>query len=173
VKTNNGHQFELVTINPSLVLGQCRTTPGTSVDIVRQLMTGEMSRLPAMNLGIVDVKDVAEAQIAALKEKQAAGQRFLLSNKIVSMRDLADMLAEEFQPRGVSVTTKRLPYWLAWTLSWFVGSLRGTVKDWDSELHVDGSKAERTFGFKYADLKTTLRETGESLIDAGLVKPKK
>jgi len=173
VKSNSGHQFELCTINPSLVLGHCRTTPGTSVDIVAQLMTGKIPLLPALNFGLVDVADVGRAHVAAMEHPDAAGERYILSNKVASMADMAGVLSAEFAPQGVKVTTTRMPYWLAWILSPFSGQVRGLLKDWDKEMHIDGSKAEAAFGFKYADLNTTIKETGQSLIDAGLVKATK
>lgn len=172
VKSNTtGHQFELNTVNPAAVFGHCRTTPGTSVDLVKQLMTGKMPMVPGINLGLVDVEDVARLHLAAMTCPQA-GERFIACAEVVSAAHVADVLAAEFQPKGYAVTTKRMPFWLAWTLQWFVPLLKYTVKEWDKELHIDGSKAEKAFDFTYIETTEMLKRTGNSLIQAGQVVPK-
>ena len=171
VEKNTGHNFELNTINPSAVIGHCRTTPGMSVDFISQLMTRKLPAIPAINLGMVDVEDVARAHIAAMT-CEASNERFITSAEVVSMSHISDVLHAEFGPKGVQVTRAKMPYFLAWITSVFVPLARVMVKEWDKELHIDGSKSERVLGFKYKDTAETIKQTGQSLIEAGIVTPK-
>ena len=171
VEKNAGHKFELNTINPSGVFGHCRTTPGTSVDLIAQIMTRKLPMIPAVNLGMVDVEDVAKAHVAAMT-CEAANERFITSAEVVSASHISDVLHAEFGPKGVQVARAKMPYFLAWVTSMFVPLARYMVKEWDKELHIDGSKAERVLGFKYKDTAETLKQTGNSLIEAGLVTTK-
>uniref|UniRef100_A0A061R5M2 Flavanone 4-reductase n=1 Tax=Tetraselmis sp. GSL018 TaxID=582737 RepID=A0A061R5M2_9CHLO len=171
VKTNPGHKFELSTVNPSLVLGRCRTSPGTSVDLVAQMMTGKIPALPDINLGVVDVEDVAKAHVRAM-ECEVAGERFILSAAVLNFRDIADILAEEFRPRGVRVTTARLPRIVGSLLSLFSPQMRSIMRDWGRRFGIDGSKAERVLGFEYTEPRRSIVATGNMLIEAGVVRTK-
>ena len=57
-------------------------------------------------MGLVDVRDVAEAHIKAIQIEEAKNQRFLLNGEDMWQREYAAALAEEFNPKGFCVTTK-------------------------------------------------------------------
>jgi dihydroflavonol-4-reductase len=72
-------RFELVSINPGLVLGPAFVGAGfTSGEFVTGIMEGTKKYLPPNN--VVDVRDVAKAHLMAVKKDAAAGRRFVLVN---------------------------------------------------------------------------------------------
>ena len=72
-------RFELVSINPGLVLGPAFVEAGfTSGEFVTGIMEGTKKYLPPNN--VVDVRDVAKAHLMAVKKDAAVGRRFVLVN---------------------------------------------------------------------------------------------
>jgi nucleoside-diphosphate-sugar epimerase len=72
-------RFELVSINPGLVLGPAFVGAGfTSGEFVTGIMEGTKKYLPPNN--VVDVRDVAKAHLMAVKKDAAVGRRFVLVN---------------------------------------------------------------------------------------------
>ena len=53
-------RFELVTVNPGLVLGpNLNKANFSSGDVIKKFITGEVPRCPSMCMAMVDVRDVA------------------------------------------------------------------------------------------------------------------
>lgn len=66
VRNNDGHTFELNVVNPSLVVGPLRGQQGSSAALIRHFLDGRLHALPPLMIGVVDVRDVAAAHIAAM-----------------------------------------------------------------------------------------------------------
>ncbi|MBL4238606.1 SDR family oxidoreductase [Vibrio fluvialis] len=111
---NEGKGLELTVINPMGIFGPLinqRLSAGHT--LLRQLMSGEMHRLPDITMGIVDVRDVADLHIRAMLSPQAAGERFLaLAGGTMSLMDIAHYLKEAMPQHSANISTKALPTWL-------------------------------------------------------------
>ena len=57
-------------------------------------------------MGYVDVRDVAEAHLKAIKVDAAKNKRFILSAEDLWQREYAALIAEEFTSQGFNVTTQ-------------------------------------------------------------------
>lgn len=66
--------FDLVVINPFLVIGPSHTAQVTSNRIIADIIKGRYPVIMALNWGFVDVRDVAEAHIAAMDQGSASGR---------------------------------------------------------------------------------------------------
>jgi dihydroflavonol-4-reductase len=87
--------FDLVVINPFLVIGPSMTTAiNTSNQVLVDMMTGKYPVLMSLVLGLVDVRDVALAHVQALTRAHARG-RYLCANEARSMRQVADLLRRQ------------------------------------------------------------------------------
>jgi len=85
-------QFDLVVINPGQVLGPShRTTVGTSVANIRDLMTGAIPAITDLDVPYVDVRDVADAHIRA-SEIAAAHGRYLCVAGVITTRQLVETI---------------------------------------------------------------------------------
>ena len=108
-----GQRVELVALNPGLVLGPVLGADfSTSGEVVRKLLKRDLPGCPDVGWAVVDVRDVADAHVAALTAPGAAGQRFVLAIEHASMLDIARILSEKFGPRGYKVPTRKVPGWL-------------------------------------------------------------
>ncbi|MFC0105687.1 SDR family oxidoreductase [Kibdelosporangium aridum] len=121
---------DLVAINPGMVLGPLRTpTIGTSVQVVHRLLTRDVPPAsPKMGFAPVDVRDVATAHRLALQTPAAAGNRYIVAGEHMWTRDIAAVLAEEFNPLGYRVPTGTLPTWLLRVMARFDSSIQPALE---------------------------------------------
>lgn len=66
-----------------------------------QIMNGSLIRLPKIYFTFVDVRDVADAHIAALKAP--SGLRYAVTYETYKLADIAQILNEEFGKFGYKV----------------------------------------------------------------------
>ncbi len=86
-------KIEVCAINPVVVIGPSLSDDmGTSNLAIRKLLDGSMPFIPKFGIDLVDVQDVADMHIEAMLNKDAAGQRFLLSAHTIWYSEVADIL---------------------------------------------------------------------------------
>ncbi|UIJ73806.1 NAD-dependent epimerase/dehydratase family protein [Aurantimonas sp. HBX-1] len=86
--------LELAVINPAFVLGPLLDADaGTSATLIAMMMRGRAPLVPDISFGIVDVRDVADAHVAAMERQAAAGRRFILSAGTRSLLEIGRHLA--------------------------------------------------------------------------------
>jgi len=83
LEANVPSEFEVVIVNPSLLLGP-GDLRGSSTGDIRQFMSGEILALPRGGLALVDVRDAARGMVSAMKVGRA-GEKYLLSAVNLSM----------------------------------------------------------------------------------------
>jgi dihydroflavonol-4-reductase len=84
--------FDLVVINPFLVSGPAHTRAiNTSNQTLVDLVNGKYPAIMALNWGFVDVRDVADAHIAALSIPKAAG-RYVCAADNLDMAEVVDVM---------------------------------------------------------------------------------
>jgi nucleoside-diphosphate-sugar epimerase len=88
----------LVTILPGLVVGKpLHSRHFTSGEICEKMFTGEFSVL-RVKVPLVRVEDVSRAHLQAIKVPEAAGQRFVLNEKCYWNREIAQSMANVYNP---------------------------------------------------------------------------
>jgi dihydroflavonol-4-reductase len=93
-------QFDLVVINPSLVLGPSLVSSlNTSAEILVGLMRGQYPGILDIDYAIVDVRDVARAHRLAMETPAASG-RYLCTAEVWSQRRLVDWIRSADVGRG-------------------------------------------------------------------------
>ena len=164
--------IELAVINPSLMLGPLLgTTNGTSVEVVRKLLSGEYPALPRFGMSLVDVRDVADAHLRAMLAPQAAGERFITGGPFYWLKELADQMRRIAPEQTGRVPRYELPNWLVRIFACFDPTTRLITAELGLQKHVSHEKAERLLGWKMRPLDETIRDTIASLVARGLVKP--
>jgi dihydroflavonol-4-reductase len=74
-------RFELVIINPVLILGPSLISGDfSSGQIVEKLVTGKYPGMPKIMLPVVDVRECAQAHLNGIKFPEAKNKRFILSS---------------------------------------------------------------------------------------------
>ncbi|MCS7477135.1 SDR family oxidoreductase [Umezawaea endophytica] len=166
-------RFELVVVNPSLVIGPLqRAEVTTSNEAVQRLLDHTLPAVPRISWSLVDVRDVALAHRLAMESPKAPGNRYLCAGPDIWMLDMAHVLAAEFGPRGFRVPTRRLPYWAMWLAARFDPTLRLALGFVGNPDRLSSRKAIDELGWTTRPAAESLRDTGQSLIDHGLSRPR-
>ncbi|MFR9757586.1 NAD-dependent epimerase/dehydratase family protein [Streptomyces sp. TR06-5] len=162
-------RWRLVVVNPSLVIGPSVNAKPTSesFSIVRQLGDGTL-RLgaPRAGLGVVDVRDVARAHIAAAYSPDARG-RHILSGHDTDLLALGRTLLPRFGDR-FPLPRRALPKPLVWLAAPAAGLTRRFVsRNVGVEWHADNTKSRRELGMVYRPLEESMEEMFEQLVVRG------
>lgn len=171
--------FEVVSVNPSLLLGP-GDVHGSSTEDVRLLLEGAVPAVPAGGLSFVDVRDAAEAMWRAM-ERGRPGERYLIGGCNLTVADFFARLA-----RIAGVRAPWLPMPRSRQLASFgaraierLAARVGVPTRVDSvsvEMaqcfwYVDSTKAERELGWVPRDPGVTLMDTIDDLRARGVVWP--
>ncbi|HET9959713.1 MAG TPA: NAD-dependent epimerase/dehydratase family protein [Polyangiaceae bacterium] len=174
---NDPPKFEVVIVNPSLLLGPGDVRESSTGD-VRRFLSRSVPAIPPGGVAFVDVRDAAEGMWLAF-QKGRAGERYLLNAKNLTLRAFFERLG---RISGVKVPPLVMPRQRAISLG--LGRLYlEAVKAIGGEppidpvslemsqyyWYCDSTKAERELGFSARDPGETLRETVQDLIDRRVV----
>ena len=167
---STGGSLELVAINPGLVLGPLlgRDT-SASAEVVRRLLAREVPASPRIGWAVADVRDVAEAHVAAMFTPEAANQRFCCATGHAWMPDIASILHQHFGPRGFRVPTRTLPDVVMRAMALFDPSLRMVVHKLGRRVDVSTEKIMRILQWRPRSIRHAVVDMGESLIAHRLV----
>lgn len=165
-------RWDLVTINPGLVMGPSLTkqTQSTSISIMQELGSGKQATgVPDLVFGLVDVREVARAHIRAGFRPEASG-RYILNEGSYSLLDMAKILKTSF-PK-YPLPKMQLPKALIWLVGPVVaGITRRFVKlNVGYPIQFNNSRSRQSLGIDYRPMQQTLREHFQQMIDDGLLK---
>lgn len=171
---NEQTQWDLVTVNPSLVIGPGINPFGTSESFktVKQFGDGSLrTGAPKWGMGVVDVRDLAEAHIKAAFTPEAKG-RYIISAHNTDLLEMGLTLREKYG-RRFPIPKKAMPKWLVWLVGPFVnkGMTRKMVSlNVDLPWRADNSKAINELGMQYRPLKESMEDFFQQMIDSGYLK---
>jgi len=169
---NEDEKFELCTINPGLVTGPLLVKgEGASQQIFTDLMRGTHGSAPKVHFPIVDVRNVAEAHLKALKSMPF--ERYAMVEGTYKVSECGKLLYDEFSQYGYKCTRKDMCKATAWVAKIFIKDLRAFYSVWDVRCHVRNDKAKRELGIDFISAKESLKDMGYSLIDHGFVPDKR
>jgi dihydroflavonol-4-reductase len=178
---NEAGKFEVVIVNPSLLLGPGDLRESSTGD-VRHFLERDIFAMPSGGIAFVDVRDVAVGMLAAL-QRGRAGERYLLNAKNMTLAAYFQRLG---RLSGVPAPALRLPRGrmlavgahraLSGALGWI--GREPSVDEISVEMaqcywYCDSAKAQQELGFKARDAGETLRETINDLVARGAAFPKR
>ncbi len=175
----NGHGIEVVSVNPSLLLGPGDVLGSSTGDIVK-FLERRVPMIPAGGLSFVDARDAAVAMAAAMT-KGRPGEKYLLGAKNLTFDVFFGMLG---RVSGIEAPTMKAPksLLLAQAGAEIMDRVSKHLKT-ESPLdrvstemaqhfwYVDSSKAIREIGFSPRDAMETLSDTVADLRARGVVWP--
>lgn len=170
--------WDLVTINPSFVMGPMLNAKGTtseSLNILKQIGDGTMKAgVPKMGIGLVDVRDVANAHFLAAYTPTAKG-RYITSAHNTNFFEMALALQSRFG-NNFPLPKKALPKWLLMIIGPVVNKLftRQFIRNnINVEWKADNSKIKNELKIKFLPLKTSMEDAFQVLVDEKILLPKK
>ncbi len=175
----NEPAFEVVAVNPSLLLGP-GDVRGFSTEDIKLLLERRVPAVPAGGASFVDARDAAEGMILAM-ERGKPGERYLLTACNITLREL---FARVGRIAGVPAPTLPMPR--APHLARAGASLLGRIaRRVGATLPIDpvslemaqyywycsSERAEHELGWTHRDANETLADTVRDLRDRGVVWP--
>lgn len=155
----DGNGTELSVINPTGIFGPTlRRALSSSVDLVRQLMAGEIAVAPSLCFGVVDVRDVADLHLLAMTAPGAAGERFLATTEPQqTLLSVAQILGQAYPSLHGKLPTREHP-----------AEDHGLPDPSALRRQASAAKA-RAFGWSPRSPSQAILDTAESLISLGLI----
>jgi len=171
------NQWDLIAINPPGIFGpplNPKNTTSESLNILKMLGGGDMKMgAPKMGIGIVDVRDVAEAHYKAGFTPNANG-RYITSAHNSDFLEMGTVLLPKYGEK-FPLPKKALPKWLLMIVGPMTNKLftrkfiRNNVNvPWNA----DNSKIKKELGMSFRPLKETMEDSFQILIDEGILKAK-
>jgi nucleoside-diphosphate-sugar epimerase len=165
-------RWDLVTINPALVLGPslARASASTSLTTIKQLVNGTMfPAAPDLPMGVVDVRDVATAHIKAGFTPGASG-RHIVSGEVSTPVRMGLLLRKRYGGKYLLPFLKA-PKAAIWLIAPLVGLTRDFVRlNVGHPLKLDNSRSREALGLRYRPQLDTLADHLEQMIDDGIVR---
>jgi len=171
-------RWDLVVINPSLVMGPGINPHGTSesFNIMKQFGDGTLKTgVPRMGLGVVDVRDLAEAHYRAGFRPAAKG-RYIVSGHNSDLADLAIPLRSRYGDR-YPIPKRTMPKWLIWLVGPMIDKTltrKMIRRNIGLPFRADNGKGIRELGLSYRPVEETVVDFFQQMVDSGVFEsPKK
>lgn len=159
--------FDLVTINPCLVMGPAigGIPTSESFSIIERVGSGEFKQgAPRLGIGFVDVREVAEAHLRAAFTPEAVG-RFILSGHCSDLLTALLTLQARFG-KDYKLPKRAAPKWLVWLLAPFIKLDRKFIaNNVNIEWRADNSKSREVLGIEYRPLSETMNDMFEYWVE--------
>lgn len=167
-----GGSMELSTVNPTGVLGPVLGPDFShSIEMIRQMLDGDVAGCPKIFSCYIDVRDVADLQIRAMLDPAANGERFLATTgKSLSMLEVATVLKKNLGDEAKRVPTREIPNWLLRLIGLRNKAVKLLGPMLDKYMDASGEKAKRVLGWSPRNNEQAIIDTAESLLRLGLIK---
>ncbi len=165
-------RWDLVTINPGMVYGPSLTNASNSASIGTLLDMGRgklKTGVPALEYGMVDVREVAQAHLLGAFNPEAEG-RYILVSQSVSMLDIAGMLRKQFG-KQYPFPMMKVPKPVVWAVGPFMGPVtrKFISRNVGYPLRFDNSRS-KALGVNYRPAADTLKDHFDQVLEDGLVR---
>lgn len=167
-------QWDLVTVNPSFIMGPAlnpKTATSESVNILKMMAGGEMKMgAPKMGVGVVDVRDLAEAHYKAGFTDEAEG-RYIASAHNSDFLEMGTSLLSKYG-NDYPLPKNAIPKWLIVLIGPLANKLysrRFLRNNVNIPWKADNSKIKQDLGISFRPLKETMEDSFQSLIDAKVI----
>ena len=134
-----GEGIPVVVVNPTAPVGPWDVKPTPTGRIVLDFIRRKIPAYLATGLNLVDVTDVSAGHILAMEQGQI-GQRYILGNRNVTLKEMFGMLS---RITGLPAPSVRLPYWLVVGVGYAEQAVVGGLLRREPAIPVEGVLASR------------------------------
>jgi nucleoside-diphosphate-sugar epimerase len=167
----DGGSLELAVINPVGVMGPVLGSDfSSSIQLLQRLMNGGIPRSPRVFFNMVDVRDVADLHLRAMKHPAAKGERFLATvGDPLSVQAVANILRTRLGDAAGRVPTAEMPDWIVRLVGLVNPTVRETVPNLGIIRKATNAKARRLLDWAPRSNEDAILATAESLLRLGLL----
>jgi dihydroflavonol-4-reductase len=165
--------IELAVVNPTGIFGpQLGDRPNASVGLVKAMLTGRMPVVPIMYFGVVDVRDVVDLHLRAMRHPDAAGERFIaVGGPAISLFGMARILREHFPAAADLLPSRELTIEEVREAAKTEPALRDAAVLGGRTPLISNDKARSVLGWNPRDAAASVVATADSQIRLGLTLP--
>ena len=156
---------DIVIVNPSSPIGPLDIKPTPTGDIILRFLRRQMPFYLNTGLNFIDVRDVARGHLLAL-EKGKTGERYILGNQNLSLKEILDKLAEI---TGLKAPQNTVPAWLPLSVAWIDEKILAPLGKTPSvpldgvrmatqNMYYNPAKAVRELGLPQTPIEIALRD---------------
>lgn len=157
----------LTAINPGFVLGRPLDAHfGSSIGLVRRILSGRDLMLPHVGFPVVDVVDVAEMHLRAVEMTSTIGQRFIGSAGAMWIDEMGRVLRAEYPDRRIA--TRAAPGLMLRALALFDPAVRSILPRLGHLDQVSNLRARQDMAMEFTPPEAALRASADWLIHHGL-----
>ena len=163
------NKWDLVVINPSLVIGPGINPFATSESftLIKAIGDGTLKMgVPYWGMGVVDVREVAEAHFAAGFTDTAQG-RYIVNAHNTDLFALSQALSDQFA-KAYAIPKLLLPKWLVWLLGPFFDkkmTRKMIAKNVNFPWLADNTKSINELNVNYRPLQDSMNDFFQQLVD--------
>ena len=164
--TMDAQGLPVVVVNPTFPVGPWDVKPTPSGRMILDFLLGRIPTYIATGMNLVDVEDVAAGHILAM-EKGRPGERYVLGNRNVTLKETLDMLQDL---TGRPAPRWRTPLWLAIGAAYVDNLVEGKMLRREPRLPLEGLKVSKTP--MYVSCRKSVEELGlpQKPVEAALEK---
>ena len=154
-------KFSLTVFCPYMVLGPALSPDlgGTNV-LVQMLTSGKLPGTPNIHLGIVDVRDVAQAHVDAISNQGSNNERFILCTSSFWLHEISQILIKA----GFTKAPKlRLPNFVLRFAALFSATAKESVRMLGDPQFLSNEKVKTILNWQPRPVEETLVDTAKSL----------
>lgn len=170
---NSQDRWDLIVINPGFILGPSLSNriDSFSIDFMLSMLNGKNKKgVPALAFPLVDVRDVAKAQILGAFTQDASGRHIVVSGKSLFYLEIAEIIKNEYGDR-YPTPTKNVPNFILYILAPFLKMKWSFLKNnLGIRSKLDNSYSKKDLGMTYKFIEETIIDHAKQIINDGLVK---
>jgi nucleoside-diphosphate-sugar epimerase len=165
-----GRHEDLAVINPNYIMGPLLDDdPGTSAALILRLMNGSLPMTARFYFPVVDVRDVAEAQVRAMTSPLAGGHRFPMGSRPIPFVEVAEIVRKAMPEFSKRLPTREAPDWLVKLVSFVDADMRGNAGEVGVIRGTDATQAVELLGHPLIAPEEAILATARDLVAQGLV----
>lgn len=156
-------KMALAVINPSMIVGPSLSDDiGVSNGIIKRMIDGSTPATIALHFGFVDVRDVAKAHVLALKNTRSNGERIIVSEREMWLKDVAKILRDNGYNKAPKI---ELPNFLAKLFGVFNTEIRSTTKILGQRRITTANKAKNILDWSPRDVRDSILESARQITE--------
>ncbi len=158
-------RWRMVAVNPGLILGPSLTpsSESGSLFLLEELFKGYFFYgAPDFSFTTVDVREVADAHIAAAENPDAKGRYIVAAQTMTSFHEMARIIRTRY-PRDLRLPRTALPHWPVRVLGPAFGLTQDYIrKHLGIRFRVDNSRSVHELGLTYRPIEETVLDHYEA-----------
>jgi nucleoside-diphosphate-sugar epimerase len=163
-----GERDKLATVNPGAILGPVLNDDHSfSLQIIERFLKGEPAA-PKVGFSMLDVRDIAALELAAMTAPEAGGKRFIGVSKFTWLPEVAKTLRDELGPEASKVPKFTAPNILIRAMGLFDGSVKSIIPSLGVKTEYSHAQATELLGWQPRPVPETVVDCARSMLARGL-----